>query len=74
MGALDTVRRRGLSEGVLGGSRVWLVAGGLAWAVRAVGWAVRRDEKVVFRARLKAGQQLLISERAYESRRRRRKG
>jgi hypothetical protein len=73
MGLLDSVRRRGLSEGLLGGSRLWLVAGGLAWALRAMGSAVRREERVVFRGRLKAGQQLVISERPYLSRRQRRK-
>jgi hypothetical protein len=74
MGALDTVRRRGLTDGLLGGNRFWMVAGGLAWAMRVMGSAVRREERVVYRTRLKAGEQLLISERPYQSRRQRRKG
>jgi hypothetical protein len=62
-----------MSEGLLGGNRAWLLAGGLAWAVRALGWVVRRDEKVLYRRRLKVGEELFISERAFVPRGRRRK-
>lgn len=63
MGWLDLARRNAVTEGILGGNRRWLVLGGVAWGLRAVGWAVRRDERVVFRETLRPGEQLLISER-----------
>jgi hypothetical protein len=63
MGVLDTARRNGLVDGVLGGNKRWLVLGSIAWGIRAVGWAVARDERVLFRDRLRPGEQLVISER-----------
>ena len=73
MGLLDVARRRGLSEGLLGGNRGWLVLGSVAWGLRAIGWAVRREERVVFRDTLRPGEALVISERQPEPKRRRRK-
>jgi hypothetical protein len=72
VGWLDTARRNGVAEGLLGGNRRWLVLGGVAWGLRAVGWAVRRDQQVLFREQLRPGEQLVISERKLVPRRERR--
>jgi hypothetical protein len=72
VGRLDTARQRGLYEGLLGGNRRWLVLGGVAWTVRAVGWAIRRDERVLYRERLRPGEQLVITERQRQPKRSRR--
>lgn len=71
MGLLDTARRNAVAEGLLGGNRRWLVIGGIAWGFRAIGWAMRRDERVIFRERLGPGEQLVISESRATPRRRR---
>jgi hypothetical protein len=63
MSWLDTARRNGITEGLLGGNRRWLVLGSIAWGVRAIGWANRRDQRVLFREHLRPGEQLVISER-----------
>jgi hypothetical protein len=63
MSWLDTARRNGITEGLLGGNRRWVVLGSIAWGVRAIGWANRRDQRVLFRDQLQPGEQLLISER-----------
>ncbi len=60
---LDLARRNAVTEGLLGGNRRWLVLGGVAWGLRAVGWAIRRDERVLFRETLRPGETLVISER-----------
>jgi hypothetical protein len=73
MGRLDVARRRGLSEGLLGGNRRWLVLGSVAWGLRAISWAVRRDERVVFRDTLRPGESLVITERRVAPKRRGRK-
>jgi hypothetical protein len=73
MGLLDVARSRGITEGVLGGNRRWLVLGGLAWGIRAIGAATRSEPRVVYRKRLRPGEQLVISERQPDSKRARRK-
>jgi hypothetical protein len=50
-----------------------MVLGGIAWTLRAVGWAVRREERVVFRDRLRPGETLVISEKPMVSKGRGRK-
>jgi hypothetical protein len=52
---------KGWREGVLKGSRLWMVAGGLALAARAVQWAARREETVVYHEELPAGETLTIA-------------
>ena len=69
MGMFETARRQGVTEGLLGGNRRWLVLGGVAWGVRAISWAMRRDERLLYRERLKPGEQLLITERQLQPRR-----
>ncbi len=63
MSWLDTARRNGVTEGLLGGNRRWLVLGSIAWGVRAVSWANKRDQRVLFIDNLRPGEQLVISER-----------
>ncbi len=61
MALLDPVRSLGLSRGVFGNSRFWLVLGGLAWGVRAVNWVRRPNARTVFRQAIEPGQTLVIS-------------
>jgi hypothetical protein len=63
VGVLDTARRNAITEGLLGGNRWWLVLGGLAWGLRAIGLAGRREQRVIYRERLRPGERLVISER-----------
>lgn len=70
---LDTARRNGLVDGVLGGNKRWLVLGSVAWGIRAVGWAMAREQRVIYRDRLRPGERLVISERQATPKRRARK-
>lgn len=63
MGILDTARSNGITEGILGGNRRWLVLGGVAWGLRAIRYATRREDRVLYRERLRPGEQLVITER-----------
>jgi hypothetical protein len=54
------VLSRAWRRGVLGGNRIWLVAGGLALGVRLVSKALRPEETVVFREVLGPGDKLVI--------------
>lgn len=54
-------RRRAITDGVFGGSRKWLVLGGLAWALRAYQWATTREPEVVYRAELAPGETLILA-------------
>jgi hypothetical protein len=58
---LELLRRNGLRRGLVGGSRSWMVAGGLAYALRALRWVVRRDTEVVFSEELRPGESLIIT-------------
>lgn len=58
---LDSARRRGLSKGVIGGNRIWLAIGGLAWGLRALQWALRPNPRTVYRGSLAEGQTVVIS-------------
>jgi hypothetical protein len=49
-------RSRALRDGLLGGSRKWLVIGGLAWFLRLVGFLFFPKPEVVYRAKLKPGE------------------
>jgi hypothetical protein len=61
MALLDPVRTLGISKGLLGRSRFWLVVGGLAWGVRAASWALRSHERTIFRQVIEPGESLVIS-------------
>jgi len=59
---LGLVLRRGVTRGFLGGSRPWLVIGGIA-----IGWRVLRriagnDPVVVFSERIEPGEALVIAQ------------
>ena len=63
MGMLDIARRNAITEGLLGGNRRWMVLGGVAWGLRAISYATRREQQVLYRERLRPGEQLVITER-----------
>jgi hypothetical protein len=60
---LKRLRQRAFQEGIIGGSTPWMVVGALTWGVYAVQWAMRKKPEVVYRTRLKPGEQLVISAR-----------
>ncbi len=64
MALLDEARRLGLSRGVFGDSRPWLIIGGLAWGIRAVQWARRPVPDVLLREVLEPGETLVIEHQA----------
>jgi hypothetical protein len=74
MPLLDNMRRNAVTEGLLGGNRRWLVLGGIAWGFRLIGWALRKDEHVVFKEQLRPGERLVITERQSTPKRSRRRG
>ncbi len=55
--ALRTAWHRGVREG----SRPWLIAGGVALAVRMLRRAAAREESVVYREELRPGESLIIA-------------
>ena len=55
------LRQRAWEDGVLGGERRWVVIGGFAWFLWAVQWAWRKDAEVVYRTKVKPGEQIAIS-------------
>lgn len=61
MALLDPVRANAITKGVFGNSRLWLVLGGVAWAIRAISWARRPVESTIFREAIEPGQTLVIS-------------
>jgi hypothetical protein len=73
-GLLRRARTEGITRGLIGGNRLWLVVGGLAWGAQALRWAVRREEEVVFREVLEPGEQLVITAREPSARRGRARG
>ncbi|MCD9623061.1 hypothetical protein [Rhabdothermincola salaria] len=74
MPLLDTARRLGLTRGVFGDSRPWLVIGGLAWGLRALQWARRPSPETVMREVLEPGETIVIRhDGAPPTRRQRRK-
>lgn len=73
MNLFAMLRRRAIRRGVLGGSRTWLVIGGLAWALRAVQLAARPSPERVFVGDLKAGESYMITTRPAPPTRRQRR-
>ena len=53
--------RRGLWDGLIGGSRLWMVLGGFAATVRLYKKVSGREPKVVYCEELRPGQTLVIS-------------
>ena len=62
MDILATIRRLGLSRGVVQGNRAWLVLGACAWAWKGLRWALRPAPETVFRGRLNEGETLVITD------------
>ena len=59
---LGYLRRQAIVRGVLGGSRGWLILGGMAWAIRLIGRAAStRRLRPVLTQELRPGESLLIS-------------
>ena len=54
--------RNGWRRGVLGGSRPWLVAGGVALSVRVLQKLIASEEKVVYSEELEPGETLVIGQ------------
>jgi len=52
---------KGWREGLLGGSRPWLIVGGAALAIRLLQRAAERERVVVFRQELPVGETLTIA-------------
>jgi hypothetical protein len=72
---LARLRTLGLQRGVLGGSRPWLVVAGVTWALRALQWAWRTDEVVLYEGTLEPGERLeIVARRASGAGRRDRRG
>lgn len=55
------VLRRGWRDGVLGGNRAWLFAGAAALLMRMLQRAWGKEEEVVYREALAAGERLVIT-------------
>lgn len=57
---LRFLRRAGIERGVLEGRRAWMLLGGLAWGLHLLQRAAGRQEVVVYREELLAGERLVI--------------
>lgn len=55
-----TLRRLALDRGLRGGSRTWLVVGGVVWGLRLVRLAATRREEFVTLERLRPGESIQI--------------
>ena len=70
-GLIDTVARklirRGLRQGLIEGSALWLAIGAVAWLVRLM---LRPDKEHVVRERLQLGESITVVHRPAPNRRR----
>ena len=73
MSVLGTLRRQSIRKGLFGGSRAWLLVGGLAWSLRALQVALRTSPERVYRGELEVGQTLVITNRPAPPTRRQRR-
>jgi hypothetical protein len=55
-------RSRGLRDGLLGGSRKWMAIGALAWTLRLIGFLFFPKPEVVYRAKLKPGETIELTQ------------
>ncbi|NCY16529.1 MAG: hypothetical protein EBX39_07125 [Actinobacteria bacterium] len=62
MDPLATARRYGIERGLFGRSRLWLVVGVAAWAIRGLRWAWRPSPIRVFSGRLAEGESIVITQ------------
>jgi hypothetical protein len=56
-----TMLRKGFRQGLLGGSRFWLVVGGVAGAIRLIQRSNERENQIVFSEELKPGESFVIA-------------
>ena len=68
---MQRLRSRGLTDGLMGGSRFWIVVGAAGWLIKAVQWAAKREPEVVYRAELQPGETLVLAREGTETARRR---
>lgn len=73
MNPLATARRYGIERGLFGRSRLWLVIGVAAWAIRALRWAWRPAPAKVFGGQLSEGESIVITQLAPRPTRRQRR-
>ena len=67
-GFLGYLRRQAIVRGLVGGSRGWLVLGGVAWAIRLLRrFASTRRLRTVLTEELRPGERLVISHLSDES-------
>lgn len=59
--------RKGLRQGLMEGSSLWLVVGALAWLFRLL---TRREQPLVMREELRLGESIVVTHRAAPERRR----
>jgi hypothetical protein len=62
MDPLAKARRYGIERGLFGRSRLWLVLGLVAWAIRALRWAWRPAPVKVFAGQLTEGESIVITQ------------
>ncbi len=53
--------RRGWRDGLVGGNRAWVVVGGVAVIGHLAGRALGREEEIVFREQLRAGESFRVT-------------
>lgn len=58
---LNRLIRNGLKQGLLGGSRPWLVVGGAALALRVLRKLAGNEEEVVYREELRPGEAVVVA-------------
>ena len=78
MGVLDSgvrlIRRQSVRRGLIGGSRVWMVVGGVYSLLKVVRRMSRATDTVIAAETLKPGESVLIEALPRTSRRDRRRG
>ena len=58
---LRLLLRNGLRKGLLGGSRPWLVLGGVAAGLRVLRWIAGSEPEVVYSEKLEPGETVVIA-------------
>jgi hypothetical protein len=59
---LAEYRSRGLREGLVGGSRKWMVVGGVAWTLRLLSFLFNPKPQVVYRTKLDYGESIVLTQ------------